>query len=73
MMDVWGQQVKGIYFTWANDPPNAKIKDWNVTELKVCTSPLLFIDLTCARRSLDRPAPKTRGQVGGGTFLENHR
>ena len=39
MMDVWGQQVKGIYFTWANDPPNAKIKDWNVTELKVCTFP----------------------------------
>ncbi|KAI9570684.1 RNA pol II accessory factor, Cdc73 family-domain-containing protein [Boletus coccyginus] len=27
--------VKGIYFTWANDPPNAKIKDWNVTELKI--------------------------------------
>ena len=27
--------VKGIYFTWTNDPPNTKIKDWNVTELKV--------------------------------------
>jgi parafibromin len=27
--------VKGIYVTWANDPPNTKIKDWNVTELKV--------------------------------------
>jgi len=27
--------VKGIYFTWANDPPNAKIKNWNVTELKI--------------------------------------
>ncbi|KAF9232047.1 RNA pol II accessory factor, Cdc73 family-domain-containing protein [Melanogaster broomeanus] len=27
--------VKGIYFTWANDPPNVKIKDWNVTELKI--------------------------------------
>ncbi|TFK32607.1 RNA polymerase II accessory factor [Crucibulum laeve] len=27
--------VKGIYVTWANDPPNAKIKDWNVTELKI--------------------------------------
>jgi len=27
--------VKGIYVTWTNDPPNLKIKDWNVTELKV--------------------------------------
>ena len=27
--------VKGIYFSWTNDPPNPKIKDWNVTELKV--------------------------------------
>ncbi|RPD55708.1 RNA polymerase II-associated protein [Lentinus tigrinus ALCF2SS1-7] len=27
--------VKGIYFTWTNDPPNPKIKDWNVTELKI--------------------------------------
>ncbi|KAH7884842.1 RNA pol II accessory factor, Cdc73 family-domain-containing protein [Phlebopus sp. FC_14] len=27
--------VKGVYVTWANDPPNAKIKDWNVTELKI--------------------------------------
>ncbi|KIK93036.1 hypothetical protein PAXRUDRAFT_829392 [Paxillus rubicundulus Ve08.2h10] len=27
--------VKGIYFTWTNDPPNGKIKDWNVTELKI--------------------------------------
>lgn len=27
--------VKGIYVSWANDPPNTKIKDWNVTELKV--------------------------------------
>ncbi|KAG5352489.1 hypothetical protein C0989_002123, partial [Termitomyces sp. Mn162] len=26
--------VKGIYVSWANDPPNAKIKDWNVMELK---------------------------------------
>ena len=28
--------VKGFYVSWTNDPPNAKIKDWNVTELKVC-------------------------------------
>ncbi|KAL4065086.1 RNA pol II accessory factor, Cdc73 family-domain-containing protein [Scleroderma yunnanense] len=27
--------VKGIYVTWSNDPPNPKIKDWNVTELKI--------------------------------------
>lgn len=27
--------VKGIYFSWTNDPPNPKIKDWNVTELKI--------------------------------------
>ncbi|KAF9481350.1 RNA polymerase II-associated protein [Pholiota conissans] len=27
--------VKGIYVSWSNDPPNAKIKDWNVTELKI--------------------------------------
>ncbi|KAF5367386.1 hypothetical protein D9758_003753 [Tetrapyrgos nigripes] len=27
--------VKGIYVAWANDPPNHKIKDWNVTELKI--------------------------------------
>ncbi|THH08708.1 hypothetical protein EW145_g2536 [Phellinidium pouzarii] len=26
--------VKGFYVSWANDPPNVKIKDWNVTELK---------------------------------------
>ena len=29
------QKVKGMYVSWANDPPNPKIKDWNVTELKV--------------------------------------
>ncbi|KAM5542048.1 hypothetical protein V8D89_004358 [Ganoderma adspersum] len=27
--------VKGIYFSWTNDPPNPKIQDWNVTELKI--------------------------------------
>ncbi|KAI0927820.1 hypothetical protein AcW1_005240 [Taiwanofungus camphoratus] len=27
--------VKGIYVSWTNDPPNPKIKDWNVTELKI--------------------------------------
>ncbi|KAH8977406.1 RNA polymerase II accessory factor [Lactarius hatsudake] len=27
--------VKGMYVSWANDPPNPKIKDWNVTELKI--------------------------------------
>ncbi|KAI0823842.1 RNA polymerase II-associated protein [Trametes gibbosa] len=27
--------VKGIHFSWTHDPPNPKIKDWNVTELKI--------------------------------------
>ncbi|TFL07808.1 RNA polymerase II-associated protein [Pterulicium gracile] len=27
--------VKGFYVSWSNDPPNTKIKDWNVTELKI--------------------------------------
>ncbi|KAF9009654.1 RNA pol II accessory factor, Cdc73 family-domain-containing protein [Cyathus striatus] len=27
--------VKGIYVSWTNDPPNPKIQDWNVTELKI--------------------------------------
>lgn len=31
--------VKGIYVSLTSDPPNTKIKDWNVTELKV-QSPL---------------------------------
>lgn len=27
--------VKGIYVAWANDPPNPKIKDWNVADLRI--------------------------------------
>lgn len=27
--------VKGIYPQWTSDPPNAKIRSWNVSELKV--------------------------------------
>ncbi|PPQ71701.1 hypothetical protein CVT24_007898 [Panaeolus cyanescens] len=27
--------VKGIYVSWSNDPPNTKIKDWNVETLKI--------------------------------------
>jgi len=27
--------VKGVYVTWSNDPPNTKIKDWNVQEMKI--------------------------------------
>ncbi|KZV68090.1 RNA polymerase II accessory factor [Peniophora sp. CONT] len=27
--------VKGVYVAWANDPPNPRIQDWNVTELKI--------------------------------------
>jgi parafibromin len=34
--------VKGVYVQWANDPPNTKISDWNVTPLKVsCSDGLL--------------------------------
>ncbi|KAG8821457.1 accessory factor associated with RNA polymerase II [Serendipita sp. 400] len=28
-------RVKGFYVSWANDAPNPKVKDWNVTELKI--------------------------------------
>ncbi|KAI3621871.1 rna polymerase ii accessory cdc73 family [Moniliophthora roreri] len=27
--------VKGIYMSWTTEPPNPKIRDWNVTELKI--------------------------------------
>ncbi|KAF9032918.1 RNA polymerase II-associated protein [Panaeolus papilionaceus] len=27
--------VKGVYISWSNDPPNTKIKDWNVETLKI--------------------------------------
>ncbi|KAL5490636.1 CDC73 [Sanghuangporus weigelae] len=27
--------VKGFYVSWANDPPNHKIANWNVSELKI--------------------------------------
>ncbi|KAF8344129.1 RNA pol II accessory factor, Cdc73 family-domain-containing protein [Cantharellus anzutake] len=27
--------VKGIHVTWANDPPNSRIRDWNVSDLKI--------------------------------------
>jgi parafibromin len=27
--------VKGMYVAWSNDPQNPKVKDWNVTELKI--------------------------------------
>lgn len=37
-----GRKVKGMYVSWANDPPNPKIKDWNVTELKVSDDVLLL-------------------------------
>jgi hypothetical protein len=36
------RSVKGIYVTWANDPPNAKIKDWNVSEPEVRLFILVF-------------------------------
>ncbi|KAK1217288.1 accessory factor associated with RNA polymerase II [Marasmius sp. AFHP31] len=27
--------VKGVYVSWTSEPPNPKIRDWNVTELKI--------------------------------------
>ncbi|KAG7088640.1 hypothetical protein E1B28_012612 [Marasmius oreades] len=27
--------VKGVYVSWTTEPPNPKIRDWNVTELKI--------------------------------------
>ena len=42
MTDDDAALVKGICLSWASDPPNAKIKDWNVTELKVTLSLLLL-------------------------------
>lgn len=31
----YGATVKGFYVSLTSEPPNPKIKDWNVTELKV--------------------------------------
>ena len=33
-----GFAVKGFYVSLTSDPPNPKVKDWNVTELKVLPS-----------------------------------
>ena len=38
-----GFPVKGIYVSWSNDPPNTKITNWNVTELKVSIFLLIFM------------------------------
>ncbi|KAF8311570.1 CDC73-domain-containing protein [Clavulina sp. PMI_390] len=27
--------VKGIHVAWANDPPNPRVKDWNVSDIKI--------------------------------------
>ena len=69
--------MKGIYFTWTNDPPNTKIKDWNVTELKVRPSPLPLFPYDAAKSLIptraDRPAPPTRRQVRRSQLLEDAR
>lgn len=36
-------RVKGFYVCWANDPSNARVRDWNVTELKVCMGPCVVV------------------------------
>ena len=28
--------------SWSNDPPNTRIKDWNVSEMKVCPDMLPY-------------------------------
>ena len=48
--------VKGIYVLWSNDPSNTKIKDWNITELKVRPpSPIISSFDLLFRTSTDRP------------------
>jgi len=54
-----GEAVKGMYVTWSNDPPNPKIKDWNVTELKAC-SLCLSLPMWPGWTNIDWPASKTR-------------
>lgn len=43
--------VKGVYVTWSSDPPNLKIQDWNVTELKVIVLVIGLID--CSDGAID--------------------
>jgi hypothetical protein len=56
----WSLAVKGVYPQWTADPPNAKIRSWNVSELRVRSSVPLTrppLDVTdtlpafCASRS----------------------
>ena len=48
--------VKGSYVLWSNDPSNTKIKDWNITELKVRPpSPIISSFDLLFRTSTDRP------------------
>lgn len=68
--------MKGIYLSLTSDPPNPKIKDWNVTELKV-RSFLLHL-LRCVEHFLitslrlsDRREQTTRRQVRRRTVLED--
>lgn len=62
-----------MYVSWANDPPNPKIKDWNVTELKVREWCLARVGvwLRILNTFSDRLAQETRGQVDRGLFLED--
>ena len=53
--DLW-VIMKGIYVSWSNNPPNTKIKDWNVTELKVRPpSPIISSFNLLFRTRTDRP------------------
>ncbi|THH21489.1 hypothetical protein EW146_g112 [Bondarzewia mesenterica] len=66
--------VKGVYVSWTIDPPNSKIKDWNVTEIKVSQMrydrhrPDLF---NSSARPADRPAPPACRQGHRRALLED--
>lgn len=66
--------VKGIYVTWAHDPQNPRIKDWNVMELKVGFSlPRIIGMFLTVGAFADRRTQTSCGQIRCGTFLEIYR
>ena len=64
--------VKGFYVSLTSDPPNTKIKDWNVTELKVSAYPVPSTSKLTGYWP-DRREPATRRQVGRRAVLEDTR
>ena len=72
VQNIYSCLVKGIYLSLTSDPPNPKIKDWNVTELKVSLF-VTFIDIVHLTYPwyIDRRQPTTRRQIRRRTVLEN--